>query len=376
MKREADPETVFVLAKRNYKVYANLGTSARSTKRFVAILDTGAGSSFINMKEIPQSMRKEIRPLKEAPNVRNASGKAVPIAGTIDLVTQIGTTSECVSFLVAEKLATSVILGCDFCDQHIDAIKPRLATVTMDDGSTVPIIRQPSKANTSTPLPDAQCFSTRKDKTSPKIKTTRRVKLTAATQTWVEVVTKRDGTILVDPHMPLYTNVMCIAGTGVANVKANLPFRILIANFGDNDVTLAPQQVVAKASGHPETLAESHLSHAEVFGLIPDDKDTKFRKRHANARDVDTINRHLADHREKHMGEDEKPVTADDINVDVPDDKVDEVRAMLRKHEKAWSGQLGEINATELRIDLKPDAIPFESPPYRAGPKTRELEKA
>ena len=27
-----------------------------------------------------------------------------------------------------------------------------------------------------------------------------------------------------------------------------------------------------------------------------------------------------------------------------------------------------------MRIDLKPDAKPFKSPPYRAGHKTRELE--
>ena len=29
-----------------------------------------------------------------------------------------------------------------------------------------------------------------------------------------------------------------------------------------------------------------------------------------------------------------------------------------------------------MRIDLKSDAKPFKSPPYRAGPKTRELERA
>ena len=49
---------------------------------------------------------------------------------------------------------------------------------------------------------------------------------------------------------------------------------------------------------------------------------------------------------------------------------------MLRKHEKIWSGQLGDINVTQMHIDLKPDAKPFKSPPYRAGPETRELERA
>ena len=49
---------------------------------------------------------------------------------------------------------------------------------------------------------------------------------------------------------------------------------------------------------------------------------------------------------------------------------------MLRQHEKRWSGQLGDINVTQMRIDLKPDAKPFKSPPYRAGPKTRDMERA
>lgn len=76
------------------------------------------------------------------------------------------------------------------------------------------------------------------------------------------------------------------------------------------------------------------------------------------------------------MSKDEKSDTADDIDINVPLDKEEAVRAMLCKHEKMWFGQLGEINVTEMRIDLVPDARPFKSAPYRAGPKTRELERA
>lgn len=41
-----------------------------------------------------------------------------------------------------------------------------------------------------------------------------------------------------------------------------------------------------------------------------------------------------------------------------------------------WSGQLGEINITEMRIDLFLDAKPFKSPPYTDGPKMGELGSA
>lgn len=40
-----------------------------------------------------------------------------------------------------------------------------------------------------------------------------------------------------------------------------------------------------------------------------------------------------------------------------------------------WFGKLGNIKVTENAIALIPDGWPLKSPPYRAGPKTRELEQ-
>lgn len=172
------------------------------------------------------------------------------------------------------------------------------------------------------------------------------LQLNPETQSWVKVVIKREGIIFVDPYSPLYTNEVCIAGTGVAYVKADKRFRILIANFGDNEVTLLPHQVVQLASDHAETLVESHLWHGEAFGLIPDNTDTKFGKLHTSAHELTTINTHLTDDRKQHMGGEEKPVTAEDIAFNVLTDNEDDVRSMLKKHERACSGQLSDINAT------------------------------
>lgn len=47
---------------------------------------------------------------------------------------------------------------------------------------------------------------------------------------------------------------------------------------------------------------------------------------------------------------------------------------MLRKHERIWSGQLGESNVTEMVIDLIPYSNPFRSPPFNPRPKTRQLK--
>ena len=51
------------------------------------------------------------------------------------------------------------------------------------------------------------------------------------------------------------------------------------------------------------------------------------------------------------------------------------VLKMLRKHERLWTRKLGHINAADMLIDLVPEAKPLKYPPYRAGPKTSELEQ-
>lgn len=58
-----------------------------------------------------------------------------------------------------------------------------------------------------------------------------------------------------------------------------------------------------------------------MFSLIPDNVDTKLRKRHVDAKDIETINQKLAHQRELHMGKVENPVTVNDLSLDVPPEK-------------------------------------------------------
>lgn len=66
-------------------------------------------------------------------------------------------------------------------------------------------------------------------------------------------------------------------------------------------------------------------------------------------------------------------MTADDIKLDVASHMEQAAQDMLRKHEQGLSGKICQIKATDLKIYIKPDSKPFTSPPYRTGPKTREL---
>ena len=48
---------------------------------------------------------------------------------------------------------------------------------------------------------------------------------------------------------------------------------------------------------------------------------------------------------------------------------------MLRPLADLWSGKLENISVTQHRIALKPGSSPVHTQPYRAGPKTRQVEE-
>ncbi len=60
----------------------------------------------------------------------------------------------------------------------------------------------------------------------------------------------------------------------------------------------------------------------------------------------------------------------------VPPEWRERVRAMLAKHAPIWSGKLGQMQANKHCIDLKPNTIPVQQAPYRAGPCEREFERS
>ena len=205
--------------------------STKNMRRFVAILDTGAGSSFIRQDELPQHMQKNIEPLQQQVDIKNATGKPLPIAGTLRLSVQIGSKMEEVQLLVAEELETAIILGCDYCDEHVECIKPRRRIIGMDDGSMTPIVRRASRSQVEALLPEEQVDEERRKRISPKIKVTKFTRLPPGSQTFVTVRTQRGRMITVEPQQQLYEKLGCRTASGVANVRPGQPFRILIANF-------------------------------------------------------------------------------------------------------------------------------------------------
>lgn len=207
---------------RIFKFYSNIAFKVRSGKCFFVIIDTGSGSSLKRLDDITQLMQRKIGKLDEPLNIRNESGKDVTMFANINLMLQIGKSRELVILIVADWLAASVIIWSHFCYRHVKSIRPHLTIVEMEDWSKVPIVGQPFKTNTSLPIQEKQRFSSMKNRYSCKIKTPKRVLLKPVTQTWIEVITKREYTMIVDHYETLLTKPMCLSCSDIADIQNDL----------------------------------------------------------------------------------------------------------------------------------------------------------
>lgn len=114
---------------------------------------------------------------------------------------------------------------------------------------------------------------------------------------------------------------------------------------------LKTQQVVARAQDHPSRLLETTITHCKLLCITA---ETPKRR---------SLMAILCK-------------TADTVPVRVDEKYHRTIRKMLAKHENMWWGKLGKVNVTTNSVSFKPNVRPFESAPYRDGPKTRELEQS
>lgn len=106
----------------------------------LSVLDTGAALDVINPDLIPPPLWKSIR-FGRALDIADANNQPIRTYGYINFVVGLGTSSELVKFIVCESLAAPIVLGCDFCDHCVEAIRPPKRIVEMTDGSLIPIVR-------------------------------------------------------------------------------------------------------------------------------------------------------------------------------------------------------------------------------------------
>jgi len=91
MKLEEEPDTVLVLAKRNFKVYASYSAQRSHFVRHLSVIDTGAGPNFFREDALPPGTI--ISPCENAPVIRDANKRALEVSGTTTLSVTLGESS-------------------------------------------------------------------------------------------------------------------------------------------------------------------------------------------------------------------------------------------------------------------------------------------
>ena len=360
-----------LMAKRNYKVYAELGFDRYTLTRKLSVLDTGAGPNFIRKSALTPGWEAHLRagPL---PSVNDANNKPLRVIGLIPQVVRLGHYLVESDFVVCETLAAEVIIGADYMDRFVEAILPRKKCVELADGSTVPIVRRPlARPPSAPPLPPDQEYQESGGRVSNKLRVETPVKLEPAMQTWVSVVSPRHGVMVVQPNEKLFHNHGVAPTNGVVQIEPNRPFRILVANFGKHAKSLVKNQVLGTLLPHPTFVIPTPVKFAEVLGLVNSDSEN------AKPEPADnTVSSDKQDLVKPEVAAASSPTKAsvDDMDLSHVDEQYrNRLREMLRRHSAMWDGSLGEINSTEHCIELKAGTRPIAQQPYRAGFKEREF---
>lgn len=119
--------------------------------RYTAVLDSGAGSSFITRSDFPLCTERIIKTLPTV-TVKGSNGEPLSLNDQIRLDVPLGTKPELVTFYEAKQLITSIISRFDFWDRHLKAIWPRSCPNEFGDGKTIPILSKPSTHLQKAPL--------------------------------------------------------------------------------------------------------------------------------------------------------------------------------------------------------------------------------
>ena len=246
--------------------------------RKVSILDTGAGPNFIRRSDISEGAEQDIRPAA-FPDICDANNRPLITSCLLRLLVRLGRYLVEVEFIVCERLATTMILGADFCDRYVEAIRPRKKQVELDDGTIVPIVRKPAKrSKDQVKLRTTAEYNDKEGRISPQVKMAETIRVPPRLHRLVKVVSQRSGFVVIQPEGSLYDNHGMVCSNGVADIESGVPFHVFIANLSPYEKRLVKGQNVATVLPHPTQFIPTGISAAEVLGLVsqkPNPTDTQ-----------------------------------------------------------------------------------------------------
>lgn len=163
--------------------------------------------------------------------------------------------------------------------------------------------------------------------------------------------TELEKLILGTPRHHSKKLIKCSAARQIQDVKRNVPFRTIVANFGGKKKESSKNQKVAKAKGTPKF-------------IMPTKEATEKTLRRTET----------SEHESKHWREMLKKIR-EQLFQGVDTKYLNKIREMFAFFAYMWSESLERIDAIEHHVDLTKYGSPFRSASYRSGPSPREPEE-
>ena len=232
VKHRECPKNILALARKHYKVFADIGPTVGLMSRVLPVLDTGAGSNLIRKSELPAGLETFVS-FGPTQDIGDANKRPLRTVGTINMPVGLERFMATAELFVCEKLAVPLIIGAYYYDRCVEAIYPRKKTVEFAGFSKVPIVRRFSsrKRNRNIAPGEDENDERKGERISPKLKVARATTIEPGTQRVVECTSKRSGLIVVQPYSSFYENHGLICTNGVVLVERDRPFRLLAETF-------------------------------------------------------------------------------------------------------------------------------------------------
>lgn len=230
------------------------------------VVDTGSGYNVIRKDALLRNWRQRVLVNADLPDLCDANGNPLNIRHEVQLRIRLGDAVYPVRFLIVTKLACSVLLGTQFLDKHVDAIKCRQRVVYLTR-SIVPILgvwdsRTPYQGEypVPEPVPEEPTTPTKETRAPKKplvatcIRLCRPVRLPAYAQVKAQVITPGGGLVYIEPVQAVYQRYQVRAINGVHEVHPDIPFELLISNFSNVKRRLPKGMLIAYATPSPLAL--------------------------------------------------------------------------------------------------------------------------
>ncbi len=184
-----------------------------------------------------------------------------------------------------------------------------------------------------------------------------------------------------------------LLANGVVNIKAEDHFYVYVTNYGSRPTILHPGMTLDNAKPSPG------IAHVMVSpAAFPDGKAAaEVVQTQTHPPKLDRSSGSGEEAEETDCSDDEQPIEdmevillteAENDDEKTPDwrdllmpsldalndeNSRQDIISMLERHAEIWNGRLGELVATEHRVDVLQGTKPIRQPPYRAGHESRQL---